>query len=212
MVSWGRFCNWFFSKPEYLDDKSNKRAWVVKLRDKKFDRGVLGSSRAYNSFDMASLNRYLGGSDVNLGANGSGYVDNFLTLYLFLANHNHIDTLFLQVDIYSLDSKSNFSNAFHTYQFLPYWSDSIVVRSLWPYLDSKDRVIWTYLPDLRYFKYNKYFSPKEVARRFQFGKSHHSKFDETFGGPPVVIIEPIDTDENCIYVRISINKISFALH
>ncbi|MEJ1237898.1 hypothetical protein WBG78_07215 [Chryseolinea sp. T2] len=181
---WGRFCDWYFAETKYFDDKTNKRAWALKLEDRKYDYGVLGSSRAYSSFDMVSLNSLLGLKGVNLGANGSGYVDNFLVLYLFLANGNVIDTLFLQVDIYSLDSKANFSNAFHTYQFLPYWRDSIVANSLYPYLDAKERLLWEYLPDIRYFKFNKYFSPKEVVRRYQFSKQHVSGFDKTFGGPP----------------------------
>jgi hypothetical protein len=182
MIMYGHFCDWFFANPNYLDHKTNKRAWTIKQRNQKFDFAVLGSSRAYGSFDMAQLKLLTNKSCINLGANGSGYVDNYLSLYLFLKNNNKIDTLFLQVDIYSLNSKNSFSNAFHTYQFLPYWKDSLVREGLSPFLNKKELAVWNSVPPIRYFKYNKYFSPKEVVRRYRL-RNTNSPFDKLLGGP-----------------------------
>lgn len=165
-----------------MDDVTNKRAWVTKQSNNKYDFAVLGSSRAFGSFDMKELNALTNKSGVNIGADGSGYVDNYITLYLFLKNRNRIDSLFLQVDIYSLNSKMNFSNAFHVFHFLPYWKDSLVRDCLLPFLTRKDEFMWDNIPAVRYFTYNKYFSPKEILRRF-LNRKNVSPFDENFGGP-----------------------------
>lgn len=180
--SWGHFCDWFFANPEFLDHTSNKRAWSIKQRNEEYDFAVLGSSRAFGSFNMMQLSELTKKEGINISANGSGYVDNYLILYLFLKNNNKIKTLFLQVDIYSLNSKQSFSNAFHTYEFLPYWSDPTIKEGLQPFIDKKELFIWTYFSSFRYFNYNKYFSPKEVIRRFGV-RSADSPFDKTFGGP-----------------------------
>lgn len=185
MMAYGFFCDWFFGNPHYYDHYGSKRAWSMKHKLRDYDYGVLGSSRAYGSFDMVRLNELTGLSGINLGANGSGYADNFLVLYHFLDNNNLMDTLLLQVDIYSLNSKKSFSNAFHTYQFLPQWGDPVVKDALLPYIDTKDEYLWTILPATRYFTYNKYFSPKEVLRRVKVSLyTADSPFDVTVGGPP----------------------------
>lgn len=181
MVAYGYFCDWFFTQPTFLDSK-NKKSWVLGLQNQHFDVGVLGSSRAFNSFDMQMINESKR-SAINLGSDGSGFLDNYLLLLLFLDNKNTIDTLWLQVDIASLSSKESFSNSFHIFQFLPYWGNDLVRKRLTDQVSEKDSLLWRLLPSLRYFKYNKYFSPKEVARRMIASKSSSSSFDRTFGGP-----------------------------
>jgi hypothetical protein len=176
------FCNWFFSAPQFLDDVENKRSWCLKRKNGRYDFAVLGSSRAYGSFDMSVLNKLIKKNGINLGANGSGYIDNFLTLHKFLKNGNSVKVLYLQVDIYSLSSAQSFSNAFHTYQYLPYWNDSTIQEGVEQYLNTEEKIIWKYFPAIRYFKYNKYFSPKEVIRRYKLKNKHKSPFDVSMGG------------------------------
>ncbi len=198
MFSYGFFCDWFFGSPDFLDYKTNKWAWSIKQKNQKCDFAILGSSRAYRSFDMIQLSRLTNKVCINLGTNGSGYVDNYLILYLFLKNNNAINTLLLQVDIYSLNSKKSFRNAFHTHEFLPYWQDSIVKVSLNPYLDKKELFVWNWVPPIRYFKYNKYFSPQEVIRRVRLRNSDNSPFDKTLGGPTDNSLDERELQDNFI--------------
>jgi hypothetical protein len=181
-ILYSTFCNWFFAAPQFLDDVENKRSWCLKRRNEHYDFAVLGSSRAYGSFDMTVLNNLVKKKGINLGANGSGYIDNFLTLYEFLKNGNTAKVLYLQVDIYSLSSAQSFSNAFHTYQYLPYWNDPTVQEGVQQYLSTEEKIIWKYIPAIRYFKYNKYFSPKEAIRRYKLKNKHKSPFDIPMGG------------------------------
>lgn len=182
MLSYGAFCDWYFKSPDFFDHVDNKRSWCLKKEGGNYRLAVLGSSRAVKSFDMPMLASASGGKVINLGCNGSGFVDNYLILHRFLVNnHNSIDVLLLQVDIYSLSSSQSFSNSFHTYQFLPYWDEQVMREGIGEYITGKERILWTYFPASRYFKYNRYFSPKEVVRRFKF-RNMHSPLDELYGG------------------------------
>jgi hypothetical protein len=180
IYAYGQFCDWFFTQPQFLDAHVNKRAWSLTKKNQKFDYAVLGNSRAYGSFDMKLINEKLGKQGINLGANGSGFVDNYLTLYLFLKNNNKIDELYLQVDIYSLDSRSFLSNAFHKYHFVQYWNDPVVGSTIADFSSSRENKVFTVFPELRYVKFNKYFSFKEIGRRYLNNKPA-SPYDKTFG-------------------------------
>ncbi len=166
LSAYGFFCEWFFIKEKYFPNES-KRAWSMKQRNTFFDYAVLGSSRAEGAFDMNLLDSLIKQKGINIGCNGSGFVDNYLVFNKFLQNNNKIKTLFLQVDIYSLDPEHNFSNSFHVYNFLPFWHDTIFKSAISHYLSKSDQIIFNYTPWFRFYVYNKYFSPIEVARRLK---------------------------------------------
>jgi len=136
------------------------------------DYAVIGSSRANGAFDLQLLDSLTNLKGINIAADGSGYVDNYLMLYRFLENKNKINYLFLQTDNYSFDPDKNFSSAFHVYNFLPFWSDPVFEKAISHYLDQTDRLLFNNLSFLRFYKYNKYFSPVQVISRFV--KSHSS--------------------------------------
>lgn len=170
LSAYGFFCEWFFTKEKYFPDES-KRAWSMKQQNTRFDYAVLGSSRAEGAFDMSLLDSLLQQKGINIGCNGSGFVDNYLVFSRFIQNHNSIKTLFLQVDVYSLDPEHNFSNSFHVYNFLPFWKEDIFKTAISHYLTRSDSLVFTYLPWMRFYVYNKYFSPFEVLRRVKNGQS-----------------------------------------
>jgi hypothetical protein len=182
IVIYGAFCDWFFTQPQFLDAHSNKRAWSLTKKNQKYDYVVLGNSRAYSSFDITLLNEKLGKKGINLGAPGSGFVDNYLTLHLFLQNQNKIKELYLQVDIYSLDSRAFLSNAFHKYHFIQYWDDPVVQGTLADFSSVREVKVFTVFPEFRYVKFNKYFSFKEILRRYLNKDKRASPFDATNGG------------------------------
>lgn len=194
---YGYWCDWFFTSSTYLDHVANKRAWSLKKKGEHFNWAILGSSRAFGSFDMNLLSELAQKRIINLGANGSGYLDNYLTLYLFLKNQNTIDTLFIQADMASLNSKISFSNAFHIYNFLPYWQDEVIQQTLSENISYSEKLIWTYLPSVRYLEYNKYFSPKEVVRRIQESMKP-SPYDLSSGGPIDKNSEPFQASKKTI--------------
>ena len=180
VIAYGSFCDTFFSQKQYLD-LSEKKQWVLAQEGRSYDYAVLGSSRAYGAFDMNLLDSLTGLNGINLGANGSGFKDNYLVLSLFLKS-NQIKNLFLQVDMASLNSKISFSNEFHAFTFMPYWEEGEVREVLKEEIPLLDNPFTTFAPQWRYFFFNKYFSPKEVMRRILLSKSNGNFFIQSKGG------------------------------
>ncbi len=171
---YGQFCEKFFLERKYFPNES-RRAWAMKQFNGQYDYAVLGSSRAEGAFDMKLLDSLSRKNGINISSNGSGFVDNFLVFHKFLENKNAIKTLYLQVDNYSLDPEGNFSNAFHVFNFLPFWKDAVYRNAITHYLPQKDKVLFKYLPWMRFYVYNKYFSPLEVSRRIFLSRKKEKK-------------------------------------
>jgi hypothetical protein len=179
LFSYGWFCEWFFNKQKYFNEES-KRLWAMKQKNQSFDFAVLGSSRGEGAFDMPTFDSLLQMKGVNIASDGSGYVDNYLVFYKFLENNNHIRYLFLQTDIYALDPERNFSNAFHVHNFLPYWKEDVYKNVIEHYIDPEDRFLFNAAPALRFYKYNKYYSPYEVVRRIIKESQSSGKYKSHF--------------------------------
>ena len=171
---YGQFCEKFFLERKYFPTES-RRSWAMKQYKGQYDYAVLGSSRAEGAFDMKLLDSITQKNGINISSNGSGFVDNFLVLHKFLENKNTIKTLYLQVDNYSLDPEGNFSNAFHVFNFLPFWKDSIYQNAILHYLPKKDQILFKNFPWMRFYVYNKYFSPFEVSRRILMSRRKEKK-------------------------------------
>ncbi len=180
IYGYGSFCDYFFAQDRFLD-LSEKKQWVLAQKGNSADYAVLGSSRAYGAFDMVLLDSLTGKKGINLGSNGSGFKDNYLVLTHFLKS-NRIKELYLQVDMNSLNSKESFSNEFHAFTFLPYWEDAEVKTVLKEELPVLDNWVSDVFPEWRYFYFNKYFSPKEIARRYLMSSGRHDPYSELKGG------------------------------
>jgi hypothetical protein len=180
MLSYGAFCDYFFSQKQYLD-LSEKKQWVLAQEGGKYDYAVLGSSRAYGAFDMNLLDSLTGMNGINLASNGSGFKDNLLVLNLFLKT-NSINKLYLQVDLGTLNSRESFSNDFHAFTFLPYWEEREVQQVLKQDIPTFDNAFTSLLPQWRYFYFNKYFSPKEVWRRGKLAENQSDRYTRLKGG------------------------------
>lgn len=180
ILGYGTFCDYFFQQRQYLD-LSEKKQWILAQQGGSYDYAVLGSSRAFGAFDMNLLDSLTGLKGINLGANGSGFKDNYLVLSLFLES-NKIKKLFLQVDMASLNSKTSFSNEFHAFTFLPFWEEEEVKEVLKDEIPLLDNPISEHAPQWRYFYFNKYFSPKEVLRRIQVSKTNIDLYTQSKGG------------------------------
>jgi hypothetical protein len=176
--AYGTFCEWFFVKTSYFPNDS-RRYWAMKQKNIDADYVVLGSSRAEGAFDMQLLDSLTHQHGINLSSNGSGYVDNYLVLSKFLEHGNQVKLLYLQVDNYSLDPEGSFSNAFHVFNFLAYWHDPEFQKIIAHYLTPFQQRLFYALPWLRFYVYNKYFSPVEVIRRVKLkNKSGAIRMDQ----------------------------------
>ncbi|TDQ19586.1 hypothetical protein DFQ04_1409 [Algoriphagus boseongensis] len=200
ILAYGTFCDYFFQKPEYMDF-TEKRTWNIAQKGGNYDYAVLGSSRAFGAFDMPLLDSLTGWKGINLGANGSGFKDNYLVLTLFLKT-NQVDRLLLQVDMGVLNSKMAFSNEFHAFTFFPFWEEKEVREVLQEEIPVMAHPLTELAPQWRYFYFNKYFSPKEVIRRCLAGGEPSNVFLKTRGGiqetekaPPATKITPTPLPE-----------------
>lgn len=180
VLGYGSFCDYFFTQRRFLD-LTEKKQWILAQEGGMYDYAVLGSSRAFGAFDMNLLDSLTGLNGINLGANGSGFKDNYLVLTLFLKS-NQIKKLLLQVDMASLNSKISFSNEFHGFTFIPFWEEEEVRKVLKEEIPLLDNPISAILPQWRYFYFNKYFSPKEVIRRANLSEKAGDNYFKSKGG------------------------------
>lgn len=147
----------FKNKDYYLG--STKRYWQLTLANQKYDFLVLGSSRAFGAVNAFKLDSLLNKKSVNLGLDGSGFEENYVSLQLFILNNNHTDALLLQIDPFSFMSEESFSNSFHAYSYLPFWDSHPEIETILHYEVPVVKDLPLYIPYLPYVVYNNYYSP-----------------------------------------------------
>lgn len=145
---------------------NSKRYWQLSIKNNNYDYAVIGSSRAYGSINVNFLDSLTDQKGINLGLNGSGFNENYVSLKLFLMNRNEIDKIYLQIDPYSFMSKESFSNSFHAYAYLPWWDSDKNIQDV---LHEEIPIIKDspfYIPYLGYYIYNNYYSPMQIINSF----------------------------------------------
>ncbi len=165
----------------YLVDPKNKRQWVDRIKGTQFDYAVLGSSRAHGAFDMNFLDSLLELKGVNIGADGSGYLDNLLTLTRFLKNGNSVKYLFLVIDASSLNSKASLSTPFHPFDYLSQDQVPSLEDELTKQINGKEGILFEHLRALYLLKYNMQSIRLSLKNRFK-GKSNLDFFNVNKGG------------------------------
>ncbi|RKS50609.1 hypothetical protein BC962_2381 [Gillisia mitskevichiae] len=145
---------------------NTKRYWQLSIKNTDYDYAVIGSSRAYGSIDVNLLDSLTDQNGINLGLDGSGFNENYVSVKLFLLNKNKLDKIYLQIDPYSFMSKESFSNSFYAYAYLPYWDSDETIKDV---LHEEIPLIKDspfYIPYLGYFIYNNYYSPFQIINSF----------------------------------------------
>ena len=94
-----------------------KAYWLKEKQHTNYDYLVLGSSRAESSFDCNYFDSITKMKGVNIAINGSGLLENELTLIDFLKT-NKTKTLYLEIDEFNLSPSNHFSYPFHYYLYL----------------------------------------------------------------------------------------------
>lgn len=153
------FCEKIYATTVY-NGINEKPAWVMSLKNNRYDVALLGSSRAISITDMRVIEKKTGLCSINIGSPGAAFIENYFTLKYFLQNGNHIKTLFLQADINSLmDMKVAYSYPFRDYLFFPHLSNDkelyAAVKKNTNYLRFLCR---TYIPMFKYAEFNNIYS------------------------------------------------------
>lgn len=132
-------------------DITEKVNWILSKKNEEYNFAVLGSSRAYLTVHIPTIEQALNGKGINISLEGTAYPEQYLIFYLF-TNQTRITHLLFQIDIFGLDD-STFSYPYHEYLYFPYIYNGNVFDSL---LDNCGYRVyaWKYLPFFKYAEYN----------------------------------------------------------
>ena len=136
-----------------------KANWIFALDGKRFDFVVLGSSRAYHTVDVPTVERAVSGEGVNLGLNGAAYPELALVLDRFLA-YNQTRNIAFEVDPFGFD-RLWLHDQLHAYLYLPYIDEPIVANYLDEYFGPR-ALAWRYVPLFKYAEYNERIGLRSV--------------------------------------------------
>ncbi len=165
-----------------------KHDWIFSKKDMHYDYAFLGSSRTLFMADINTIDQHTGLQGINLGVDGSGMADNFLTLYLFLRK-NQVDAVFFQVDPLSLSSDSSFSDPFKEQSFIPYLNDCEVYTTSKALV--KTRWFWRVFPWSRFVEFNSVYEIPNLLLRMAI---HHRNFETQKGYIPLTGIMHAEPD------------------
>lgn len=160
-------------------DLCNKTLWILNHQEMHFQDAFIGSSRVLNMIDLNLYHDKTGRTCINLGTSGTGFGENYLILRKFIEQGNSIDTLFVQVDIFGLDSKNRFSYPFHDYQYMPWLHEKFVQEVYKDHVPFHSYLLWKYVPYAKYLEFNnQYDLYKTVAGGYI---CRESGFDPSYG-------------------------------
>lgn len=135
--------------------------WIFAIDGRRFDFVVAGSSRAYHSVDVPTVERAVEGSGVNVGLNGAAFFEIALVLDRFLA-HNEVRDVLLEVDPFGLD-RHWLDDELHANWYLPYMNEPLVAGYLTEYFGPR-AFFWHYVPEFKYAEYNDRIGLSSVLR------------------------------------------------
>ncbi len=164
-----------------LLDSKNKRQWIDRLHNQEFDYAVLGSSRAHGAFDMNLLDSLTSKNGINIGADGSGFLDNLLTLNRFVKQGNLVDTVFLVVDLSVLNSKKSLSTPFHPFDYISQAGTADLDTEMVSNMKGLDKGLFRMLPSFFVLKYNTETIRLSLKNRFK-GRGDRDYFVPNKGG------------------------------
>lgn len=146
----------------YQKGNYSKEQWLMNLKDDSFDYGVLGSSRAYTTVDVKSINEHTGLKGINLGIDGSLISTQALILEVLLNSGNKFDRIFFQVDSYNSNDEA--IGKFTKPRFMPFIREPIVFNHFKKY--GIEWYAYKYLPYIRYAEYNFDWGPHNLLNHF----------------------------------------------
>lgn len=153
----------FIYKNKFDKAYIEKPSYVTSCTDKSYDYIIGGSSRAHNNFNTPLFDSINDLNGFNIGYEGSGLAQNYITLYLFLKNGNKTKNYLLQIeDNFLIDPKKAFSYPFHDYLFISFIGDEIIDECYLKNSSALKFFIWKYVPFIKYAEFNNYYSVKKL--------------------------------------------------
>jgi len=178
-------------------DLCSKVDWILNKKNEQFDNAFIGSSRVFNMIDIKMFEQKTNSKSINIGTSGSSFAENYLLLYKFIKNNNKIKQLFLQIDIYCLDTKVAYKYPFHDYNFLPYMNDSVVANIMKDNVSIIKYLTWKHVPFAKYIAFSNFYP---LYKTFKGGfNCSTSDFDITMGSR-------LETDLNYKNFRVKSKK------
>lgn len=135
-----------------------KIQWLSKMREQHFDYALHGSSRAFTTVDIPTIDSAKQLKGINISVDGSSIPDQYIMLKLFLENGNTVKNLYLQVDPFSSDTEELFDFAIP--KFMPYLKEKMVFDHFKQF--GAEWYAFRYIPFYRYAKYNTLWGAHEV--------------------------------------------------
>ena len=125
--------------------------WIFAMDHRDFDFIVIGSSRAYHTVDIPTIDHATKLEGINLGLNGAAFPEIALVLERFL-EHNSAREIAFEVDPFELDRRY-LREGVHAYLYVPYIDEPIVADALEDQFDG-EAVAWRYVPLYKYAEWN----------------------------------------------------------
>lgn len=130
-------------------DVRQKAAWTFMHVDRHYDFLVLGSSRAYTTTDVHTIEDTLGSVGINIAEDGAGYRESEMVFDHFIA-HNSACTLLMEVDWFGFDTTRQNANV---WKYVPFLGDSLV-DSYVHEADPAKFYLWKWIPFTKYAEFN----------------------------------------------------------
>lgn len=126
----------------------NKISYLLSIEGKTLDYVFIGSSRVDNNIDPEVIERYTGGSAINLGIQGAEINDYLLVLQLLKKQNINTKTVFIQIDyVYNLSGSSDFLKS----TLMPYIEDDVISS----YIRNQESEFY-YLRNIPFYRYLRY--------------------------------------------------------
>ena len=133
--------------------------WIFAMDRRDFDFIVVGSSRAYHTVDIPTVDRATKLEGINLGLNGAAFPEIALVLERFL-EHNTAREIALEVDPFGLD-RNYLKDESHVWLYLPYIDEPLVADGLEEQFGGQ-AVLWRYVPLYKYAEWNEMIGLRSV--------------------------------------------------
>jgi hypothetical protein len=151
-------------------DVRQKASWTFMHTGGDFDFVILGSSRAYTTTDVHTLEDTLGERGLNIAEDGAGYLESELVLKHFLAR-NSVCTVVMEVDWFGSDTTGKNPNL---WKYVPFLGDSMV-DSYIARNDLRKFYLWSWVPFAKYAEFNERIGWRSVLHIL---RSAPSPFDD----------------------------------
>ena len=136
-----------------------KANWIFAMDHRDFDFIVVGSSRAYHTVDIPTVDHATKLEGINLGLNGAAFPELALVLERFL-EHNTTREIALEVDPFGLD-RNYLHDQLHVWLYVPYIDEPIVANALEDEFPAR-AVAWRYVPLYKYADWNERIGLRSV--------------------------------------------------